>query len=188
VFDLIQPDPDDPGRGLAALPEPSPWDLFFDIEADPWATDVGLEYLLGVVHEVDGSPEYLDIWATSQEEEKAAFERFIRLVIDRLDAHPEMHVYHYGGYESGAIKRLMQRHSTCVDEVDRLLRGEVLVDLLNVVRQGVRASVESYSLKQIEFELRCARPRDGGRVQRCRVRALVEDGRGVELPASRTTP
>jgi uncharacterized protein len=61
-----------------------------------------------------------------------------------------MHVYHYGGYESGAIKRLMQRHGTCVDEVDRLLRGDVLVDLLNVVRQGVRASLESYSLKQIE--------------------------------------
>ncbi len=61
-----------------------------------------------------------------------------------------MHVYHYGGYESGAIKRLMHRHQTRVDEVDRLLRGEVLVDLLNVVRQGVRASVESYSLKQIE--------------------------------------
>ena len=45
------------------------------------------------------------------------------LVIERLDAHPEMHVYHYGGYEAGAIKRLMQRHGTCVDEVDRLLRA-----------------------------------------------------------------
>ncbi len=150
VFELIPPDPDDAGRGLRVLPEPSPWDLFFDIEADPWATEVGLEYLLGVVEDVDGEPRYLDIWATSQEAEKAAFERFIHLVIDRLDAHPEMHVYHYGGYEAGAIKRLMQRHGTCVDEVDRLLRGDVLVDLLNAVRQGVRASVESYSLKQIE--------------------------------------
>ena len=150
VHELIPPDPADTGRGLAALPEPSPWDLFFDIEADPWATEVGLEYLLGVVEEVDGQPSYLAIWATSQEDEKAAFERFIRLVMDRLEAHPEMHVYHYGGYESGAIKRLMQRHATCVDDVDRLLRGEILVDLLNVVRQGIRASVESYSLKQIE--------------------------------------
>lgn len=150
VFELIPPEPADTGRGLSALPEPSPWDLFFDIEADPWATEVGLEYLLGIVEEVDGAPRYIDIWATSQEAEKAAFERFIGLVIDRLAAHPEMHVYHYGGYESGAIKRLMQRHGTCVDEVDRLLRGDVLVDLLNVVRQGVRASVESYSLKQIE--------------------------------------
>ena len=61
-----------------------------------------------------------------------------------------MHVFHYGGYESGAVKRLMQRHATREDEVDRLLRGGVFVDLLNVVRQGVRASVESYSLKQIE--------------------------------------
>ena len=150
VFELIPPDPADAGRGLSALPEPSPWDLFFDIEADPWATEVGLEYLLGIVEEVDGLPHYLAIWGTSQAEEKAAFERFIKLVLDRLDAHPEMHVYHYGGYEAGAIKRLMLRHVTCLDEVDRLLRGEVLVDLLNVVRQGVRASVESYSLKQIE--------------------------------------
>lgn len=150
AYELIPPDLADAGRGLGALPEPSPWDLFFDIEADPWATEVGLEYLLGVVEAPAGEPRYIDIWATTQEEEKAAFQRFIGLVIDRLDEHPELHVYHYGGYESGAIKRLMQRHATCVDEVDRLLRGDVLVNLLNVVRQGVRASLESYSLKQIE--------------------------------------
>ena len=150
AVELIPPAAADTGRGLRALPEPSRWDLYFDIEADPWATEVGLEYLLGVVEEVDGEPRYLAFWATSQEEEKAAFERFIELVIERLDAHPEMHVYHYGGYESGAIKRLTQRHATCIDEVDRLLRGDVLVDLLNVVRQGIRASVERYSLKDIE--------------------------------------
>jgi AAA domain/RNase_H superfamily len=74
----------------------------------------------------------------------------IDFVIARLEAHPEMHLYHYGAYEAAAIKRLMTRHETRVDEVDRLLRGEVLVDLFAVVRQGVRASVESYSLKQIE--------------------------------------
>jgi uncharacterized protein len=61
-----------------------------------------------------------------------------------------MHVYHYAGYEAGALKRLMQRHATRVDEVDRILRGGILVDLYNVVRQGVRASVESYSIKRIE--------------------------------------
>ncbi len=150
VFELIPPNDDEPGRGLARLPEPSPHDVFFDIEADPWALDGGLEYLLGVAVDIDGSPAYLPFWGHDRAGEKAAFEALIDLVIDRLDAHPEMHLYHYGGYESGAIKRLMQRHGTRADEVDRLLRGEVLVDLLNVVRQGVRASVESYSLKQIE--------------------------------------
>ena len=150
VYELITPESEQTGHGLAALPEPTPWDVFFDIEADPWALDDGLEYLLGVAIEVDGEPTYLPFWGHDREEEKWAFEAFIDFCIARLDAHPEMHVFHYGGYESGAVKRLMRRHATREDEVDRLLRGGVFVDLLNVVRQGVRASVESYSLKQIE--------------------------------------
>ena len=152
VFELIAPEPEVTGKGLAALPEPTPWDLFFDIEADPWALDDGLEYLLGLAtrDEDGGQPNYAALWGHDREGEKAAFEAFIDECIGRLNAHPEMHVYHYGGYESGAVKRLMQRHATREDEVDRLLRGGVFVDLLNVVRQGVRASVESYSLKQIE--------------------------------------
>ena len=44
----------------------------------------------------------------------------------------------------------MGAHATREEEIDELLRGEVLVDLLQVVRQGLRAGVESYSLKEIE--------------------------------------
>ena len=44
----------------------------------------------------------------------------------------------------------MGRHGTREEEVDRLLRGGVLVDLFRAVRQGLRASVESYSIKKIE--------------------------------------
>jgi uncharacterized protein len=150
VYELIEPEPGASNRGLAALPEPDPHDIFFDIEADPWALDGGLEYLLGLAVVIDGEETYLPLWAHDRTEEKAAFEALIDQLIARLDAHPGMHLYHYGGYESGALKRLMQRHATREDEVDRLLRGGVLVDLLNVVRGGVRASVESYSLKQIE--------------------------------------
>jgi uncharacterized protein len=150
LYELIEPVPGEPGRGLALLPEPSALDLFFDIEADPWIEDGGLEYLLGLVELVDGQPAYRTLWGHDRAGEKAAFEAFIDLVMDRLARDPAMHVYHYAGYEAGAIKRLMQRHGTRVDEVDRLLRGGVLVDLYNVVRQGVRASVESYSIKRIE--------------------------------------
>ncbi len=150
LYDLIEPVPDEPGRGLALLPEPSPLDLFFDIEADPWIEDGGLEYLLGLVEVVDGSAAYHALWGHDRAGEKAAFEAFIDLVMDRLARDPAMHVYHYAGYEAGAIKRLMQRHATRVDAVDRILRGGVLVDLYNVVRQGIRASVESYSIKRIE--------------------------------------
>ena len=41
--------PIDPERGLATLPPPSPGDLFFDLEGDPFAFDDGLDYLFGVL-------------------------------------------------------------------------------------------------------------------------------------------
>ena len=71
-------------------------------------------------------------------------------LIARLDADPSLHVYHYAAYEKTALARLAQRHATREEEVDRLLRGRVLVDLYRVVRQGIRASVESYSIKRLE--------------------------------------
>ena len=85
-YELIPPNPDEPGRGLAALPEPSRLDVFFDIEADPWAVDDGLEYLFGWVEVVDGEPRYHALWAHDRAEEKAMFEAFVDLVLDRLGA------------------------------------------------------------------------------------------------------
>src|ERR1019366_9856432 len=63
---------------------------------------------------------------------------------------PDLHIYHFGVYEPGAIKRLVLRYATREEEVDRLLRGKVFVDLHGVIKQGVRASVEQYSLKDME--------------------------------------
>ena len=65
-------------------------------------------------------------------------------------AYPDMHVYHYAAYEPSTLARLMGTHATREAEIDELLRGEVFVDLLQVVRQGLRAGVESYSLKDVE--------------------------------------
>ena len=48
------------------------------------------------------------------------------------------------------MKRLAGRYATRESEVDQLLRGQVFVDLYRVVRQGIRASVESYSIKRLE--------------------------------------
>ena len=68
----------------------------------------------------------------------------------------------------------MGTHATREEEIDELLRGEVFVDLLQVVRQGLRAGVESYSLKEIEqlFFTRDGRGRLGQRGGD-RVRALA---------------
>jgi len=44
----------------------------------------------------------------------------------------------------------MGRYASREDEVDRLLRAGILVDLFAVTRQALRASVESYSIKRLE--------------------------------------
>ena len=89
-------------------------------------------------------------WAHDRREEKAAFEAFIDFVMDAMSVDPKIHVYHYAPYEPTALKRLMGRHGTREEEVDTLLRGQVLVDLYTVTRQALRLSKPSYSIKQVE--------------------------------------
>ncbi|HVL53591.1 MAG TPA: TM0106 family RecB-like putative nuclease, partial [Vitreimonas sp.] len=155
-YELLLPQPGtalDEERGLAMLPPPSPGDLFLDLEGDPYALDDGLDYLFGVL-EVGGA--FHAFWSRDDDGafthagEKRAFERLIDFIVARLDADPTLHVYHYAPYEPTALKRLMGRYATRENEVDRLLRGGVMVDLLRAVRQSLRASVESYSIKRLE--------------------------------------
>ena len=155
-YELLGPEA---GRGLSLLPNPSPGDIFFDIEGDPFAAEHGLEYLLGVVTVDTGEPVFHGFWGHSPDEEKKSFEAFVDFVIDRLNVWPDLHVYHYAAYEPNAMKRLMGQHGTREEEIDFLLRGEVFVDLFRVIRQGVRVSEESYSLKKIEHFFQP--PRDG---------------------------
>ena len=158
IYELLQPAPGEPieaERGLATLPEPDEGDLFLDLEGDPFAYDDGIDYLFGVL---DTAGAFTPIWSHDPDApdeitlagEKAAFETLMDLLTARLDEYPNMHVYHYAPYEPTALKRLMGRHGTREEQVDRLLRGNVLIDLYRAVRQGLRASVESYSIKRLE--------------------------------------
>jgi predicted RecB family nuclease len=161
-----------PNRGLLALPEPVTGDLFFDIEgARYWSDDgreFGLQYLFGIVDTADvdaaGVPRYRQFWAFDRAGEKRAFEALIDFITARRAARPGLHVYHYNHYEptsidhltelhetrQEAVGRLMGRFATREDEVDELFRLGVFVDLYRVVRQGLQAGVESYSIKRLE--------------------------------------
>ncbi len=143
--------PLEPERGFALLPEPSPGDIWLDLEGDPWyEPQRGIEYLLGWVYLEDGEPRYDCIWGLDRAEEKAGFERLLDLICERRARFPGMHVHHYAPYERTALQRLMGEHGTREAELDDLLRGEVLVDLFRVVRQALRLSLESYSIKEVE--------------------------------------
>ncbi len=138
--------PPEPSRGFARLPMPSPGDIFFDMEGDPFVGDDGLEYLFGVVD----SGGFTAYWATDPSREKEAFEDLIDHLMRAWAVDPDMHVYHYAPYEPTRLKSLSGRYDTRTVELDRLLRGERLVDLYAVVRQGLRISKGSYSIKKLE--------------------------------------
>ncbi len=148
AYETLRPEDE---RGLALLPKPSPGDLFFDMEGDPfWEPSGGLEYLFGVLWLEDGEKQFKPFWAHDREGERRAFEQFVDFVRKRIERHPDLHVYHYAPYEPSALKRLMGEYATREDAVDDLLRGEVLVDLYAVVRQGLRISHPRYSIKNVE--------------------------------------
>ena len=144
-------EPFDAEHGFALLPEPAEGDVFLDFEGDHFAEGGVQEYLLGyVTADAGGQPQYTPLWAAIAERERSNFETFIDLVIHLRTSHPGAHVYHFAPYEPAALKRLMGRYATREVELDALLRGNAFVDLHKVVKRSLIASVERYSIKDLE--------------------------------------
>jgi predicted RecB family nuclease len=151
----------EPTFGLDRLPTPKPGDLFLDLEGDPFVRGSGLDYLFGLLElggiEDDfvpraepGPPRYHAFWAKNMGEEKRAFEGVVDRIFAGRAEFADLHVFHFGHREADALRQLSCRHKTREAEVDQLLREHVLVDLHGVVKRSLRASVESYTLKQLE--------------------------------------
>ncbi|HEY3255584.1 MAG TPA: TM0106 family RecB-like putative nuclease, partial [Polyangiaceae bacterium] len=148
----------EPGFGLDRLPQPTPGDLFLDLEGDPFVQGNGLEYLFGLLEQGDAldaptddaAPRYHAHWSKTHAQEKRAFEAVIDRIFQGREQFPDLHVFHFGHREADALKNLSCRHRTRETQVDQLLREHVLVDLHGIVKRSLRASVESYTLKQLE--------------------------------------
>ncbi len=149
IWELL---PDEPERGFRLLPEPDEGDVWLDLEGHPfYETARGLEYLFGFCYrDGSGAVVYQALWGKDRDGEREVFERFVDWIVARRQRYPRMHVYHYAAYERTALTRLMGEHATREDDVDQFLRDELLVDLYRIVKQSLRASVDSYSIKAIE--------------------------------------
>ncbi len=173
---------------LGALPAKNPGDLFFDFEGDPLWTDDGvtwgLEYMWGVL---DTGDNFTPLWAEDRRSERKTFTEFLKLVRKRRKRYPDMHIYHYAAYERTKLLELAARYGVCEDEVDDLLRADVLVDLFPIVRTSLRVGAPSYSLKALEplymgSELRAGEVTNATAsiTQYERYRALLDQGRAEE--------
>ena len=135
---------------LAALPEPTDGDIFFDFEGDPLYQEGNkwnLDYLFGWV---DQNAKFSALWAHNLAQEKQALIDFANEIRARLKTHPGMHVYHYAAYEQTHLLSIAARHNVEEDFVDDLLRKNVLVDLYPLVRRALIVGSHSYSLKKLE--------------------------------------
>ena len=137
--------------GFGLIPQPSPGDIWFDMEGDPYAeSGEGLEYMFGYVLRDGEEFVFKTFDAEDRLQERVAFGKFIEFVNARRVAFPQMHIYHYASYEPTALLRLAQRHGFMEYEVDKLVREGVFVDLYSIVRKTLRFSTESLSIKKIE--------------------------------------
>ncbi|OMG58167.1 hypothetical protein BJP32_10380 [Brevundimonas sp. ZS04] len=143
--------PPEPLRGFATLPSPADGDLFYDIEGDPLYPE-GLEYLHGLWGPLgdDLTERFVSLWAHDHAAEKATFEALMDLFEAHIARFPDARIYHYAAYEQTALKRLAMKYATREAQLDQMLRNHRFVDLYAVVRHAIRASTESYSLKDLE--------------------------------------
>lgn len=148
-------------KGLNRLPVSDRGDIFFDVEVDRYATGGSFVYLFGwAERDPEGSLGYRALWANTRAEEKRNFEAFVDHVRTRRETFPGLHIHHFAHLEKTVLSDLAGHHATREQVVDDWLREGLLCDLLAIVKQGLRAGVESYSLKELEQFYRYVRQTD----------------------------
>ena len=138
-------------KGFNLLPEPTPNDLFFDIEGvQDYVYPGKLEYLFGIFYEENGSKIFKPFWAHNKEDEKKSVEDFFKFTKNHFKKYPKAKIYHYAPYEITALERLTSLHKVNNVDYDHFLNLSKFVDLYKIVKQAIYVSQKSYSIKDIE--------------------------------------
>jgi len=139
-------------KGFNLLPQISECDLYFDIESiEDHVYPGGLEYLFGLYYKENGEGKFKAFWSHTKEQEKQTVIEFFDFCKKHFKKYPKSKIYHYGSYEVTALLKLTSLHKVKDIEYDNFLRLYKFVNLLNVNRQGIYISENSYSLKNMEI-------------------------------------
>ena len=123
--------------------------IFLDIEGLP---DSEFYYLIGVLLVINGQESFHSFWAKEKSDEPNIFAQFVEIV----SALPDFRIYHFGNYETIALKRARQNLPEQLrPKVDIIL--ERSVNVLSVVHPHIYFPTYSNSLKEIGLFLGYAR-------------------------------
>ena len=138
-------------RGFRLLPAPSPGDIFFDIEGYPYFERSAASSISGASRIASGDGWRVHVVPVRRPRGREARRSSSSSTSSTRGSRrsPTCTSITTPPYETSALKRLMGEHATREEEVDDLLRREVFVDLYQVVRQSMRISYDSYSMKKV---------------------------------------
>src|SRR6266540_247820 len=115
--------------------------IFLDIEGLP---DSEFYYLIGVLLVINVQESFHSFWAAEKSDEPNIFAQFMEIV----SALPDIRVYHFGNYETIALKRAQQKLPGHLrPKVDTIL--ERSINVLSVVHPHIYFPTYSNSLKEI---------------------------------------
>ena len=169
-------------ESLLHLPEMHDSDIYLDFEGHPfWTIEEDIIFLFGYIVKEKGEWEYEyleshdDEGNPSKEMEAQRVEELINYFYDRVQAHPEMKVYHYnhterhllaqlsgsenpmlsilaafGQYASSNDEFFQNDVSTASGKLNKMISDGVFVDLLAVIRNSCQVGCKGFSLKKLE--------------------------------------
>jgi len=128
--------------------------VFLDIEGLP---DSDFYYLIGALFVINGQETFRSFWADNADEEPTIFAQFVESICVR----PDFRIFHYGNYESVALKRAKQKLPEGLKlTVDLIL--ERSVNVLSVIHPHIYFPTYSNGLKEIGRFLGYARVHEAG--------------------------
>ena len=128
------------------IPEPSPDDMFFDIEwFNPVLEKTPNIFMFGYV-EADESFTSIDSLKASDELQN--FQKFVTVAKAKMESNPNAHIYHFFNPEVIYLRKLSEKYGQLSDEVEFLISR--MVDLQKVSTSMLYPGANSYSIKKLE--------------------------------------
>lgn len=115
-------------------------EIFFDIEGE---TELGIDYLYGLLVRQKGDEKFYGIWADKPEDEEKMWKEFLNFMAKIKD----FKIYYYTSYELRSIRKLKEKYGADKKLFDKITNN--MVDLHKVITRCVVLPLYSYSIKPI---------------------------------------